>query len=168
MAEIDKKLLKQIVKYGQDGFSVGGIDAWSAVVVTKVETKVKLAIASHMRLDVQDADAIIVVCAEQCKSGKIFSQRGRERYSLIDASIALDSMILEADMLGLNHTTICTIDDIGVKNAINAPDGVMPIGLILLNKRGYKIESGDTRKDINEFIHYEQYKGGEDSEVGER
>jgi nitroreductase len=146
--------LESILESGVGGYSVGNVQSWSTIVVKDPETKVNLALAGYMREDIQRAEYVIVVCSDQNKSKKVFGVEG-ELYSIIDASIAVNCMVEDADFLGIRSCVINAFDGYKVCKSLNVPKGVKPLAMILLGVGTFHDCTKD--HDLKEFIHYEKY-----------
>lgn len=103
----------------------------------------------------REAPVVIVVCVEPSK-GWTRDRYDGKNYCEVDASIAVDHMTLAATELGLGTCWIAAFNPGKVIEAMNLPDGVLPIILLPL---GFPNEEGreKTRKKLKELVRYEHW-----------
>lgn len=149
---ISDETIRRLLKTANKAPSAGNLQARDFVVVKDEEKKKKLSKASSNQFFMAEAPSIIVICANKKRSADRYGERGMELYSIIDASLAAQNLMLSAVEEGLGCVYIGAFNEEEVSRAINAPDEVKPVGLIPL---GYPDEEpGNTsRVKIDEIVH---------------
>lgn len=99
------------------------------------------------------APLVIGVCA---LPGKAWSRADGKNYADVDATIAMDHLILAAADLGLGTCWIAAFDQVAAREVLGLPEGVEPLAFTPL---GYPADSPrpKTRKALSELVHYERW-----------
>jgi nitroreductase len=99
------------------------------------------------------APLVVVVCAVQEGA---WVRMDNKNYSEVDATIAMDHLILAATDLGLGTCWIAAFDPAAVREALHLPAGVEPIALTPL---GYPKDQPKEkkRKAIGDLTRYERW-----------
>ena len=105
---------------------------------------------------IEEAPVVIVVCANEMRSGQRYGNRGATLYCLQDTAAAIQNMLLTACALGLGTCWVGAFQEEDVKKTLNVPMGVRPIAMIPV---GHPAEKPETRfkRALSEIIHYETY-----------
>ena len=106
-----------------------------------------------------DAPVIMVICYDSEESWKnpINGVDG----GILDASIVITQMMLEATNVGMGTTLVAYFDSEVVKKEFELPDNIVPVALLPL---GYPAEdaqpskSHGSRKKIDETVYYNSFK----------
>jgi nitroreductase len=106
--------------------------------------KRKLAESALNQHHIEQAPVVIVVCADEKRASIVYSTRGRTLYCLQDTAYSL----------GLGTCWIGAFNEEETKEAINAPEGIKPVAMILVGvpdqkprQRARKILSHITNND---------------------
>ena len=99
------------------------------------------------------APLVIVACAVYEGA---WSRMDKKNYSEVDATIAMDHLILAATDLGLGTCWIAAFDPQELRAALKLPEGVEPIALTPL---GYAADQPKEkkRKPLSELVRYERW-----------
>lgn len=100
-----------------------------------------------------EAPLVICVCSLPAKA---WSRRDGLNYSFVDATIAMDHLILAATELGLGTCWIAAFDPAAAREMLGLPDGVEPVAFTPL---GYPAETPGVknRKPLPEIIRYDRW-----------
>ena len=136
--------------------SAGNIQPWEFVIVRKPAVKKKLAQAALNEAFVEEAPAVIVVCADEKRASMGYGIRGRTLYCIQDTAAATQNILLTAYSLGLGSCWIGAFNEDEAKEALNAPEGVRPVAIIPV---GYPNETPPQRgrRFINQIVHHEGF-----------
>ncbi|RLG04781.1 MAG: nitroreductase, partial [Thaumarchaeota archaeon] len=94
---------------------------------------------------IEDASAVIVGCGDS-----------RERWAVVDVSIALQNMVIAAEALGLGSCWIGHFIEEEVKKALKIPDRFKVVAMITI---GYPAERPEPppKKPLEEIVRYETF-----------
>lgn len=100
-----------------------------------------------------EAPLIICICA---LPGQAWSRMDGVNYAIVDATIAMDHLILAATELGLGTCWIAAFDPDAAREILKLPPGVEPIAFTPL---GYPADQpGEKkRKPLSQMIRYDQW-----------
>jgi len=131
--------------------SAGDLQAYEIVIVRDPRRKKALAQAAWGQNFIAQAPVCLVFLTYPERSSRKYGQRGTERYSLQDATIAVTIAHLTATALGLGSTWVGAFDDDAVANAIEASKEKGPVAILPL---GYPAESPQLtpRRSIGEIV----------------
>lgn len=131
--EIEDKKLKEILEAANSAPSAGDLKAREIVVVKDLETKKALVGAALGQNFIAEASMVLVFFAIPEKSGKKYGERGRNLYSIQDATISVSFAWLQAVDLGLSACWVGAFDEEEVKKILKVssdrhPIAILPIG----------------------------------------
>ena len=101
------------------------------------------------------SQAPIVVCV--CtRPGKAWVRRDGKCYADVDATIAMDHLILAATDEGLGTCWIGAFDPVATREVLGLPEGVEPLAFTPL---GYPADAPGPkrRKKLEQLVHYERW-----------
>ena len=107
-----------------------------------------------------DAPVIIIVCYDSEESWK--NPFNDNDGGVLDVSIVITQMMLEATNLGMGTTFVAYFDPEVVSKEFELPDNIIPVALLPL---GYPADdaqpskSHGSRKEIKETVSYNSFKG---------
>ena len=158
---VDEEKVKQMLEAARLAPSWANKQCWNYVIVTDKEKIQKLA-AGIINSWMKNANLVIVACADPKKSG---SKNGMEYY-LVDVAISMEHLVLAATNLGLGTCWIGGFNEINVKKILNIPEEIKVVAMTpvgypsdegLRNKLARKIIGANTRKPLEELIHYDKW-----------
>lgn len=138
--------------------SAGNLQAWEFLVVRDGETKRRLAHAALEQTFVAEAPVVIVTCRNLIRNSFRYGARGRDFYSLTDASCASMLLLLAARNEGLGACFVGAYRETEVARILGLPSHVRPVGIIPV---GYADESPPpaSRLPLSEVVHYKTFGG---------
>ncbi len=100
-----------------------------------------------------EAPLIICACA---MPGLAWSRMDGVNYSFVDATIAMDHLILAATEAGLGTCWVAAFDPVAAREILKLPQGVEPVAFTPL---GYPAETPGikSRKPLSEIVRYEHW-----------
>ncbi len=129
-APVEADKLQAILEAGNSAPSAGNLKAREIVVVKDQETKLALAKAALEQEFIAEAPIILVFCAVPGRSGRKYGNRGRELYSLQDATLAASFAWLQAVSLGLGACWLGAFQEEEVKNILKLQSDWRPVALL--------------------------------------
>lgn len=155
--EVTKEEVEKLIDAARWAPSAGNIQPWEFIVVRKPEIKRRLSVAALRQTFIEEAPVVIVVCANQIRSGRGYGARGVNLYCLQDTAAATQNIHLAATALGLATCWVGAFKEKEAKKTLNLPEGVRPVAIIPVGHPAKK-PMPRSRRHINEIIHYETYR----------
>ena len=136
--------------------SAGNGQPWEFVVVSSLYLKQTLSLAAYGQKDIEQASAVIVVCADEKRAADNYGVRGKALYCIQDTAAAIQNILLTAHSLGLGSCWIGAFKEEEVIRIIKAPKEMRPVALIPI---GYPNEAPPARrrKPLSEIMHNETF-----------
>lgn len=125
---VSRQAVKKILEAGRRGPSAGNLQAWRVVVVWGEGVKERLAEIGQRFLG--EAAVVLVFCAVPEESGQRYGERGRELYSVQDATIACLLCWLAAVDLGLAGVWVGAFNEEKVSEILGLEQGWRPVGIL--------------------------------------
>ncbi len=156
--DVSEEEVEKLIDAARWAPSAGNIQPWEFIVVRKPEIKRRLSIAALHQAFIEEAPVVIVVCANQLRSGRGYGARGVNLYCLQDTAAATQNMLLAACALGLATCWVGAFREEEAKKVLNPPEGVRPVAIIPV---GHPTEKpmARSRRPLSEIVHYETYRG---------
>ncbi|TET20415.1 nitroreductase family protein [Candidatus Bathyarchaeota archaeon] len=154
--EVSEENIEKLIDAATWAPSAGNIQPWEFVIVRDAGTKRRLSTAALDQRFIEEAPVVIVVCANEARSGRRYDQRGRTLYCLQDTAAATQNILLTAYALGLGTCWIGAFHEEGVKKALNTPTGMRPVAIIPVGHPAEKPQAPPKRSK-GEIIHYESF-----------
>jgi len=151
-----EELVLKLLRHAIRAPSAGHLQPWEFVVVRDPDTRRRLAKAALGQMFIAEAPVVIVTCRDVERNAWRYGDRGRQRYSLIDASFASLMILLAARNEGLGACFVGAFKDEEVSHILGLPEHVQPVGIIPI---GWPAE-GPTKAEhipIREVVHWEHY-----------
>lgn len=104
--------------------SCGNIQNWKFIVALKPESKQQIAENTYDQIEIVQAGALIVVCAEIDKAQRYYGLRGERLYSIQNCAAAIENMLLQAHSMGLGSRWIGAFDEDSIKIALKVPENI--------------------------------------------
>lgn len=79
---VDNKMLDLVLEAAQWAPSAGNIQPWEVVIVRKRETKAEIAKAAFEQTFLEEASVILIMCADEKRSGMRYGKRGEALYCI--------------------------------------------------------------------------------------
>ncbi|MDI6856637.1 MAG: nitroreductase family protein, partial [Candidatus Thermoplasmatota archaeon] len=109
--KIEDKEILEILENAVLAPSAGNLQSWEFVVVKSDEQKEKLARAALGQYFIAEAPFVLVVCANQARSGAHYGRRGYELYSIQDTAACIQNILLLATDKGLGTCWVGAFDE---------------------------------------------------------
>ncbi len=150
--DVDEETVKELIEKANMAPSAGNQQARDFIVIRDEGKKKEIAGACLGQGYVAKAPVLIIICANKNRSGNKYGERGKELYSIVDASLSAQNLMLSAVEKGLGTVYVGAFDEARVSHSINAPEHVKPIGIIPI---GYPDEEGEDtgRFRADKLIH---------------
>lgn len=148
---IEEDNIKWILEAANSAPSAGNQQSYEIFLVKDEGKKRALVEASFGQDFVAEASVVLVFCANPERSGK-YGSRGRDLYSIQDATIAAAYSQLAATALGLASVWVGSFDEGEVLKVLENPKGLMPIAIIPI---GYSAEEPEAtpRRKLDDIVH---------------
>lgn len=152
--EIPEKKIEKILELANLSPSAGNLQARSVVIIKdkKIKEKVsRVALDQHFILE---APLVFVICANLEESAQKYGKRGRELYSIQDATIFASYLQLAITSFNLASCWVGAFDEIELKEILDLPEKMWPIAII---PSGFAAETpySTERKSLSEIIEKE-------------
>ena len=128
--EVSEETIEKILDAARWAPSAGNIQPWIFVVVKRMEIKRRLAEAALNQFFIEEAPVVIVVCADQERSGMYYGSRGANLYCIQDTAAAAQNILLAAHALGLGACWVGAFDEEEVRLILRAPKRIRPVAII--------------------------------------
>ena len=155
--KVEKNKLFKVLEAGRWSPSSGNVQNWRFIVVTNSRLKMQLAESCLGQYWLTSVPVIIVVASDDSKLRMLFGQRGERYYSIQNCSVAMMSMMLQAQSLGLNSSWVGVFDEEKVKRVLKITDPNFSVrGLIAI---GYasKVPPPPRRLDLDKLVFFNQF-----------
>ncbi len=153
---IPEKEIKEIIEIGHLAPSAGNLQARDFIVVSDEDGKRKLSDNAYGQEFISVVPWVIVVCANKERSGRKYGGRGRNLYSIQDATAAVENMLLAIVDKGYASVWVGAFDESKVSEQLNIPENVRPVAIIPV---GYPDGSPNkpNKMKSQEITHYERW-----------
>ncbi|MEA2089663.1 MAG: nitroreductase family protein [Thermoproteota archaeon] len=153
---VSEKQVHQLIDAARWAPSAGNVQSWEFIVVRNAETKRKLAEAALNQTFIEEAPVVIVVCANEVRSGQTYGDRGVNLYCLQDTAAATQNLLLTAYALGLAACWVGAFQEEEAKNVLNTPRGMRPVAIVPIGHPAEK-PVAPSRRPLSEIVHYESF-----------
>jgi len=154
--EVSKEEIEKLIDAARHAPSAGNMQPWEFIVIRDSRTKRKLSVAALNQRFLEEVPVLIVVCANELRSGRGYGSRGTTLYCLQDTAAAIQNMLLTACALNLGTCWVGAFREDDARKILNIPKGVRPIAIIPV---GHSAEKPEMRfkRAVSDFVHYETY-----------
>jgi len=159
---IENEKLTKLLEAAKWSPSWGNSQCWQFVIVEDNTKKEKLSQTLTKKnpatLSVKNAPLVIAICGHSNTSG-FYNGKQITRYKdwlMFDLGLATQNICLMAHNLGLGTVIVGAFDHKAVEEILNIPKGVEIVALLPLGYPDHA-SSAPKRKEIEEFVHYEQF-----------
>lgn len=149
----DEKIWK-ILELANSAPSAGNLQAFRVVIMKDKNIREGLSEAALGQSSVAEAPVDLIICAVPEESAVKYGNRGKELYSVQDATIFAAYIQLAATSLGLSSVWVGAFDEGEVGEVLRLEENIRPIAIISL---GYPAEkpARKGRKSLKEIIYKE-------------
>jgi nitroreductase len=154
--EVSEEQIETIIDAAIHAPSAGNIQPWEFVVVTDWQVKRQLAVAALNQSFIEEAPVVIVVCADEARSGQGYGSRGVGLYCIQDTAAATQNMLLAAHAMGLGTCWVGAFREDMVRKALKTPSHVRPVAIVPV---GYAAEEPALRRrrSVSEVVHRDNF-----------
>lgn len=150
---VEKEKLEKILEAARLSPSAKNSQPWHFIAVTD-ETYRKKLLPAYTRDWFVNAPVIIVACATPSKG---WSRPDGEDYWKVDVAIAVQTMVLVAQELGLGTCWVAAFKEERVKEALGIPEEVRVISMTPLGYPAEKKGPVTERKQKEEIVHLDRW-----------
>jgi nitroreductase len=152
---VREKILK-VLKDANQAPSAGNLQARDFIVISDEGKKGEIARAALGQDFLATAPIVIVVCATLTRSGAKYGRRGEDLYSILDAALAAQNLMLSCTEEGLGSCYVGAFNEGTLRKILGMPETVLPVGIIPI---GYPDEDPyiTKRLPIEKIIHWEKW-----------
>lgn len=150
--KVEDEKLKMILETANSAPSAGNLQAYEIFLVKDKKKKQLLVEAAYGQDFIEEADIVLVFCANPKKSSWKYGKRGRDLYCIQDATIAASYAQLAVSDLKLGSVWVGAFDEKEVLKVLGNPNDVMPIAIIPI---GYPDEKPriTSRRKLDDLVH---------------
>lgn len=154
--DVPDKLVLEVLDAARWAPSAGNLQPWRFIVVRNRDTKLRLCSAALDQMFIAEAPVVIVVCSDLEIEANWYGERGVKIYSIIDAGLAIQNLVLKAYSLGLGTCIVGAFSEREVSKILSIPRYVKPLAIIPL---GYPAEKPipPSRKSLEELTRFERW-----------
>lgn len=139
--DVSEEVLSRILEAARLAPSAANIQPWYFVVVKDNERKRRIAESGPFARFIADAPVVIVGCGDR---------KASPRWYVVDVSIAMEHIVLEATELGLGTCWVGSFNEAVVKEVLKIPDRFAVVALLAL---GYPKEGLDVTSTLAHMMH---------------
>ena len=154
---VSDKQIRTLIDATRTTPSAGNIQPGEFITVRDQQNKRQLSAAALNQAFIEEAPLVIVVCANEARSGEGYGSRGVNLYCIQDTAAATQNILLAAHALGLGTCWVGAFQEEMVRKALNTPTHVRPVAIIPV---GYPAEKPALRRRraTSEIVHQETYQ----------
>ncbi|MEZ0396091.1 MAG: nitroreductase family protein [Anaerolineales bacterium] len=151
-APVEEDKLQRILEVANRAPSAGNLQGYEIFVIRKAGQKQALVEAAYDQRFIAEAPLVLIFCANPSRSAVRYLERGRNLYSVQDATIACTYAMLAATALGLSSVWVGAFDEQAVRRAADIPSDLVPVAMLPI---GYASEAGYStpRRSLDEIVH---------------
>lgn len=151
----DEKILR-ILDAARWAPSAGNTQDWFFVVVRDQGRKFQLSEAALGQYWIANASVVIVVCTKPEKTARMYGKKGEEVYTVQNASVAVENVLLAATGLGLGSCWVGSFDEDAVERILKIPHQFKTHAIVPI---GYPAEKPNPphRLGLESFVYFEEY-----------
>lgn len=154
--QVPKEAIEKIVDAARWAPTAGNQQPIEVVVVSEKEKREKLAAESGYAPYLKDSPVALVVCVNQNKYTKGYD-KGSAFYTPMDASAAIQNMMLAAHALGLGTCWDSLLNKKVIRELLNLPEYVDPFSILALGYPSKIPEKPPSRRKLEEMIHWDTF-----------
>lgn len=150
--EIPEEIIRKILEFSNLSPSAGNLQARKVVLIKDKNTKEQIARASLNQDFISKAPVVFLICADIEESIEKYGKRGKELYSIQDATIFASYLQLAITSVGLSSCWVGALEEEEIKKILKLPENLRPITVIPVgypDEKPYKTP----RKSLNDIIH---------------
>ncbi len=140
--EVPEKIIREVIDLAKLAPSAGNLQSYKVIVTKKKVTNI-------------EAPLNLIICADLKKSASKYGERGRNLYSIQDATIFAAYVQLALTNAGLGSVWVGAFNENGIKNLLKIPENLKIVAVIPL---GYPAgeKSGRHRRNYEEIVSWDE------------
>ncbi len=148
---VPEESLSRVLEAASRAPSAGNLQPWRFIIIRDAARKNALAQAALGQSMVAAAPVVVVVCADQRRSGRYYSERGTNLFCIQDTAAAIENLMLAAFALGLGTCWVGSFDENRAADILRIPNSMRPVAIIPL---GYPAEHPNPtpRRPLSEVV----------------
>lgn len=150
--DVPENVIHEIIELGHEAPSAGNLQARDFVLVRDKTLKKRLVDCALGQSFIADAPWVVVVCANKERSAKKYGERGRELYSIQDATAAVMNMLLAVTDHDLGAVWVGAFDEKEASEILDLPSNVRPITILPIGKPA-KVPGAPAKIETTELLH---------------
>jgi len=151
--KIEPEKIQAILEAASSAPSAGNLQAYHVFAVSDEKKKKELVRAALGQMFIAEAPLVLVFCANPEKSSAKYGERGKNLYSIQDATIAAVFAWLKAVDLGLSACWVGAFDEEEVKEILGAEEILKPVVIMTMGYCGEEKEER-RREKIEKHLNY--------------
>lgn len=150
---VEKDKIQAILNSANQAPSAGNLQGYEIFVLSQKKQLDKLVNASYGQEFLGHVPVVLVFCANPSRSAERYGERGKNLYSIQDATIACTFSMMAATALGLSTVWVGAFDETEVKKIAGIPKSLQPVVLLPV---GYSNDTYQirTRRSLEDLVHY--------------
>ncbi len=149
---VEREKLDRILAAARSAPSAANLQAYEIFLVTQVKHRAALAKAACAQGFVLVAPMSLVFCANPAHNEERFGERGRDLFSVQDATIACAYAQLAASAQGLSAVWVGAFDPDAVRRVLGAPRSIEPVSILTLGYSEGEPEIKE-RRPLEDLVH---------------
>lgn len=154
--EVTDEEIEKILEAARWAPSAGNIQPWEFIIIRRSDIKREIARAALNQTFIEEAPVVIVVCADELRSSRVYGSRGASLYCIQDTAAAIENMLLAACALGLGACWVGAFYEEEVRRILKVPKGLRPVAIIPIG-RPAESPPPPYKRPLREIIHYETF-----------
>ena len=153
---VSEEQIEKLIDAARCAPSAGNIQPWEFIIIKEPHKKQQLSAAALDQTFITEAPVVIVVCANEARSGEGYGNRGVHLYCIQDTAAAIENMLLAACAMRLGTCWVGAFREELARKILNTPSHVRPVAIIPI---GYPAEqpAPRRRRQISSVVHYETF-----------
>jgi len=149
---VEAEKLQKILEACNLAPSAGNLQGYEIYVVTIPEQRQGLVMAALGQGFLAQAPVDLVFCANPQRSEGKYGKRGRELYSVQDATIACTYAMLAAQALDLATVWVGAFQEVPVRQAAGIPEDLIPVAILPIGYAG-EDPKPRPRRWLDDLVH---------------
>jgi nitroreductase len=154
--EVEKAKLLRILEDANKAPSAGNLQARDFIIVRDEGRKKEIARAAFDQSFIARAPVVVVVCSNKARSAAKYRRRGANLYSILDAALASQNLMLSCLEEGLSSCYVGAFNEGTVRKILGIPKTLVPVGIIPVGYPDEKPHSAD-RLPLAKIVHWEEW-----------
>ncbi|MCG5501012.1 nitroreductase family protein [Ectothiorhodospira lacustris] len=150
---VEPEKLHAILETAVTAPSAGDLQSYRIICVKDAALRTRLAEASNGQQFIAEAPVCLVFCSDAQRSAEQYGERGRELFSIQDATIVAAYAQLAVVAAGMGSTWVGMFDEQAVADTLSLEPGLRPLALLCV---GYPAELPESsqRRRLDEVVTY--------------